>query len=193
MSNPDWKQYEEIRKAYLAVIDGWMDEFEKTGNMVQDPYLFDWVSIFTPIESSVWSDIRGNGLDFYPQFPVLNYFADFANPFHKIAIECDGKDFHDEAKDAKRDAVFDFGGWMVFRIPGSECNRIIDPRPLSLPKQEQDPEAIKDWLLNTSEGLVWAIARVFFDDDDYTEHPYSGYMQWTIEKHLTTSKRKLKW
>jgi len=38
----------------------------------------------SPIEFNVWSDIRSNGLMFYPQFPVLNYFIDFADPIRKI-------------------------------------------------------------------------------------------------------------
>jgi very-short-patch-repair endonuclease len=77
---------------------------------------------FTPIESALWSDIRMEGAIFYPQYPVFGYFVDFANPVAKVAIECDGKEFHqDKAKDALRDANLAKNGWKVYRFTGSEC------------------------------------------------------------------------
>ena len=70
-----------------------------------DPYEVDWVSIFTPIESALWHDIRAAGAVLYPQYPVGRYFVDFANPVAMVAVECDGAAWHqDKAKDAKRDA-----------------------------------------------------------------------------------------
>lgn len=89
-----------------------------------DPYeVGDWPSLFTPIENSLWWDIRNNRLALWPQFPVGRYFVDFGNPVAKVAIECDGKDFHqDKAKDAARDADLAQLGWTVFRIPGWQCH-----------------------------------------------------------------------
>lgn len=76
----------------------------------------------TPIESAMWSDLRMEGAVFYPQYPALGYFLDFANPVAKVAIECDGKAFHkDKAKDALRDAKLAEHGWKVYRFTGSEC------------------------------------------------------------------------
>lgn len=87
-----------------------------------DPYeIWDWVMAFTPIESAVWTDIRGRGLDLWPQLPVGRYFVDFGNPVARVAIECDGKDFHDERRDASRDAELARSGWRVWRIPGWAC------------------------------------------------------------------------
>lgn len=86
-----------------------------------DPYFIDWMPVFTPIESDMWHYIRALGLPFYPQYPVGRFFVDFADPAKKIAIECDGKQWHDAAKDAKRDSVLLSLGWRVMRFTGRQC------------------------------------------------------------------------
>lgn len=87
-----------------------------------DPYeLADWLSVFTPIESAAWTDIRGAGLPLWPQLPVGRFFVDFGNPVKRIALECDGRQWHDASKDAKRDAQLLDLGWQVFRAPGWQC------------------------------------------------------------------------
>jgi hypothetical protein len=95
-------------------IVGWDDR--------NDPYMIaDWVSLFTPIEAAIWSDIRAYGLPFWPQFPVGKYIVDFADPVRRIALECDGAAFHDAAKDRKRDDALEAMGWTTYRIPGRDC------------------------------------------------------------------------
>ena len=76
----------------------------------------------TPIECNLWSDIRGSGsLFFFPQMPVGPYFVDFGDPVHKVALEADGRAFHDSRRDSKRDAVLmDEYGWTVLRFSGRE-------------------------------------------------------------------------
>ncbi len=88
-----------------------------------DPYeIADWQVLFTPIERALWHDIRSMGLDLWPQFPVSKYFVDFGNPVAKVAVECDGAEWHqDKAKDAARDAALVALGWRVYRLPGWEC------------------------------------------------------------------------
>lgn len=87
-----------------------------------DPYEVDWSVIFTPIEALMWHDIRAAGMVMYPQLPVGPFFVDFGNPHFKLAIECDGKEFHlDRAKDIERDRVLAKRGWRVFRIAGKDC------------------------------------------------------------------------
>src|SRR3990167_9563123 len=69
-----------------------------------------WPNIMSPIEFMAWQAIRGFGkIPLYPQYPVDKYFLDFGNPFLKIAVECDGKEFHqDIKKDIRRDEkIFD--------------------------------------------------------------------------------------
>lgn len=87
-----------------------------------DPYeIWDWGLAFTPIESAVWGDIRDAGLDLWPQLPVGRYFVDFGNPIARVAIECDGRDFHDGRRDSVRDLELVRNGWRVWRIPGWAC------------------------------------------------------------------------
>lgn len=95
--------------------------------LLGDPYqIADWVMLFTPIESAAWHDIRSYGVPMWPQFPVGKYFADFGNPVAKVALECDGKQFHDPKKDALRDKAFASMGWRVIRAPGWQCVKVLD-------------------------------------------------------------------
>lgn len=94
-----------------------------------DPYAWDGIGAMqmTPIEQWLWSDIREVGAVFYPQWPAAGVFLDFANPAAKVAIECDGRDYHlDRAKDAARDAKLAALGWSVFRISGADCRTDFD-------------------------------------------------------------------
>lgn len=87
-----------------------------------DAYEVDWLSVFTPIEYALWHDIRGHNCILYPQYPVGRYFVDFANPVAKVAIECDGASWHQDAeKDASRQAEIEALGWTVYRITGRDC------------------------------------------------------------------------
>jgi very-short-patch-repair endonuclease len=81
----------------------------------------------TPIELWLWEEIRDANVVLYPQFPVDKFFVDFGNPKAKVAIECDGKAFHqDKEKDRARDARLRELGWAVYRISGSDCARESD-------------------------------------------------------------------
>jgi very-short-patch-repair endonuclease len=87
-----------------------------------DPYAADWMRVFTPIEYGLWCDIRTLGLVFYPQYPVGRYFVDFANPVAKVALECDGRAWHqDAAKDRARQDDIEALGWTVYRFTGRAC------------------------------------------------------------------------
>lgn len=89
-----------------------------------DPYAWDdgkgWVWM-TPIETAIWHDIRCVDIVMYPQYPACGFFLDFANPVAKVAIECDGRAFHDSAIDRERDRILGLDGWKVYRMTGREC------------------------------------------------------------------------
>lgn len=61
-----------------------------------------------------------------PQIRLANYRADFGFPGRKIAVECDGHEYHktqeQRTHDARRDRVFTTEGWNVIRFTGSEIN-----------------------------------------------------------------------
>lgn len=100
---------------------------EATWGAEEDVYeLGDWVGLFTPIESAAWSDIRAWSLPIWPQLPVGRFFVDFGNPVHRVALECDGRHWHDPVKDAARDRELGEKGWTVFRAPGWRCKEPTD-------------------------------------------------------------------
>lgn len=89
-----------------------------------DPYAWDHDAgiQMTPIEAWLWSDIRAVGAVLYPQYPVGRRFVDFGNPVARVAIECDGAQFHqDAAADAQRQREIEALGWTVYRLTGREC------------------------------------------------------------------------
>lgn len=135
---------------------------------VYTPYPVSWTRIFTPIEDMTWGEIRGVGLPFYPQFPIGKFFADFADPITRIAIECDGKDYHSAEKDARRDFFIKSQGWRVFRISGADCVRKIQSPWDVLLNSEisiDDPcvVGLADWWAHkTVDGLIWAISVSFY-------------------------------
>ena len=119
------ERFDAIRRNYgrkRAMVEAGLDDW-----FCSDPYqLGNWPEVFTPIEYALWFEIRGRGLDLWPQLPVDRFFVDFGNPVAKVAIECDGKEWHkDSAKDQERDNKLERMGWMVLRIPGWQCNRRI--------------------------------------------------------------------
>lgn len=92
-----------------------------------DPYAWDMgdaMIFMTPIEVAFWADVRQFDVVLYPQYPVAGVFLDFANPAAKVAVECDGAQFHlDKAKDEARDAALASRGWTVYRLTGRECKQ----------------------------------------------------------------------
>lgn len=135
-----------------------------------DPYLVDWIRIFTPIEYDAWDTIRGRALPFYPQYPMDGIILDFADPIKKIAIECDGKEWHDAETDKAIDEKLFKKGWAVYRVTGRECRKAIDdPAELkelldngTIDEQEHDSRYV-DWLMNTSEGVITSIATIYYE------------------------------
>lgn len=122
MHTPDWSA---IRAHYRSVES--LILAERKDEWALDPYEWNDVIRLTPIEDWLWIHIRASNAIFYPQYPVGRFFVDFANPVAKVAIECDGAEFHkDKAKDAARDRELSAMGWKVYRVPGHICVRDND-------------------------------------------------------------------
>jgi len=83
------------------------------------PYsYFDFFDYLSPIETQMWNELRSQWLPFYMQYPILNYFVDFADPVKKICIEVDWEEWHtDKENDNKRDDEIISEWWSVLRIP----------------------------------------------------------------------------
>lgn len=136
--------------------------------------------IMTPIESWFWADIRACDAVLYPQYPVFNFFLDFANPVAKVAIECDGAAYHqDKAKDAARDRRLADAGWSVYRISGASCRLECDAEtgapsiPMLFMQQicERHEIARHPWWLATGE------------EDEIDRRPNAGFT--TSEESIT--------
>ncbi len=98
-----------------------------------DVHEVDWCRWMTPIELSLWGEIRAEGIVLYPQHPVGRFFVDFGHPHARVAIECDGSAYHlDRERDAERQAEIESYGWRVYRLTGRQCNQDAET--------EDDPE-----------------------------------------------------
>lgn len=125
-----------------------------------DPYQYgDWISLFSPIENNVWSDIRYLGLPMYPQYPVGKYFIDFADPIKKIGIEVDGKEFHqDIEKDEFHQSELEKLGWEIIRITGDKTFK--DRRSFISEDEEREatseelPGLLAEYYAESSEGIL---------------------------------------
>lgn len=141
----------------------------------------DWMHIFSPIENMTWQVLRCFGMaPFYPQYPVGRYFLDFGNPVVKVGIECDGAEFHhDKEKDRKRDEALRKEGWIIYRIPGSDCVRPVKDeyynRDLYYYPEEKE-EILREFYHGTIEGLVKAIGIYHFGYMNYYEDPAEFYL-----------------
>ena len=133
-----------------------------------NPYMLDWE--FTPIEKIAWNHIRTEGsLALYPQYPVDRFYLDFGNPFLKIGLELDGKDFHEKSKDIKRDLILKEHGWKIYRIKGNECFSELSFINTwdDIDKNENIERNNSLWFRDTCEGIISAISIIHFDSERY--------------------------
>jgi hypothetical protein len=147
-----------------------------------ESYPIDWSTVLTPIEMEIWDIIRSTGrIVMYPQYPVLNYFVDFANPGKKIIVEVDGKDYHtDKDKDYLRDQELYSKGWKVFRISGAEAYKQVEY------DEDEEGDDYVDWVKNTGEGIIWAMRQIFFENYD---GQHRGLYETTLSNHSSFYKR----
>lgn len=146
--------YENYQKRVDAGTCSWMD----TNQYVMG----DWLGVFTPIEQAAWGDIRCAGLPLWPQLPVGRFFVDFGNPVVKVVLECDGKEWHDERKDAERDRELNSMGWRVFRASGRRCKKVM---PIPDDINEWSDSAQADFMLRrkweTLDGVIGELQNFF--------------------------------
>src|SRR6267378_1162210 len=86
---------------------------------VQTPTGDIWMS---PIEFKLYAAMRDEGLSPTPQFYIQGYYADFAFPDVRLAVEADGAAFHEGVRheqDRKRDWILGRAGWTVKRFHGT--------------------------------------------------------------------------
>lgn len=154
---PDWRKRLHATRALFAEARRLGVKFDAYETGLED-YL-------SPIESRLWCDIRGVGLPMIAGVPVERYWLDFADEERRIAIEADGKEYHDIERDRARDADLARMGWLVFRVTGAECHRVL-PSKCNLQEEGAEREEIEAgeeaFYLTTSEGVCRAIRNVLY-------------------------------
>lgn len=137
------------------------------------PYChIDWTSYFTPIEQETWQAIRAFGkCPMYPQYPAQRYFIDFANPYVKVGVECDGKEYHlDKEKDLQRDTNLFKDHWNIYRISGADCYKIVDDYwEVDYMDEREGTEILSKFYSLTIEGLLKAIAIFHFNYSQFNQ------------------------
>jgi len=168
-----------IRQAYMNMMPYIIEQSKKNKNIGIDPYILNWK--FSQIEYEAWSSIRYYGIVMYPQFPVFNYFIDFANPYLRIGLELDGKDYHDKEKDESRDKELSIYGWKIFRIKGSECYKKFNNDVFF--NEDCSEDDVYNWIMNTSDGVIYSLDIIYFDGNN--KHKELAYE--CLNKHRLTN------
>lgn len=178
-------RFQQIKDAWDDAYPLFEEHYIENDDARFDPYFLDWIRFFSPIEKMVWNDIRCSGIPLLPQYPTHGYFLDFAHPFRKIAVECDGAAFHDEQKDYIRDARLIKDGWLIFRVTGKECNKTVDIPELCDCDYDQDvvERHYEDLYMNTSEGVIRAIKEVLFPIKNSEEDKHFEMCVETLHRH----------
>ncbi|MFN8463986.1 MAG: UvrD-helicase domain-containing protein [Caldilineaceae bacterium] len=80
----------------------------------------------TPIEEELFDAMQAVGLSPRTQYGIGPYRADFAFPERMLAVEADGRAWHDAERDRRRDQRLSECGWRVVRFTGSRITREAD-------------------------------------------------------------------
>lgn len=166
--------FDSIREHYTLMEPHIFEVSKREIQRWVSPYCsIDWPLTFSPIEMATWGVIRSYGrAPLYPQYPVGRYFVDFGNPVVKVALECDGKEWHtDKAKDLRRDTKLRELGWKVFRIGGAECFRVCEQieelREYNEYSEQEKYNIVKEFYSETVDGLIRAISIFYFGHNRY--------------------------
>ncbi len=79
----------------------------------------------TPIEDQLYRAMRTAGMTPRVQYGIGRYRVDFAFPPERLAVEADGRGWHDAERDARRDEHLRRLGWEVIRFSGSRIYRDV--------------------------------------------------------------------
>ncbi|MBF0706785.1 DUF559 domain-containing protein (plasmid) [Alkalihalobacillus hwajinpoensis] len=84
----------------------------------------------SPIERRLYDALVFNDYYVETQYTVGKYRIDLAIPPLKLAIECDGKEYHSfphqKENDRRKDKYLRSEGWKVLRFTGRQINRNIN-------------------------------------------------------------------
>lgn len=122
---------------------------------------------FSPLEYQCWAELRSipEGSGFWPEYPIGKYFVDFADPVHKIVIECDGAQFHaDKEKDKTRQLEIESLGWTVIRFNAAQILSDLYGKYLDAASLIYESD-IKDWLAKIDAWKMKCMGCYFRSDE----------------------------
>ncbi len=79
-------------------------------------------TVFTPIEEKLLKALEKHQLSYQPQVCIGRHIVDFVVDIQKakIIVECDGRAYHDPARDHERDKVLAMEGYSIRHFSGAE-------------------------------------------------------------------------
>lgn len=182
---------QEIKQYYQKNYDKIIKHHSDGRNTMYRANPCDWTTIFSPIEFDAWQSIRCKGnIPLYPQFPVGKYYIDFGNPFYKVGLELDGKNYHDQNKDFNRDIELHQLGWKIIRINGFEMVK-TDYHTWGGDYEDWSNEdlfldELRYWFLNTGDGIIEAMKVYFFGGNLLVPEQFIGQTNDIIFRSLIT-------
>jgi hypothetical protein len=110
-----------IREEYARTYP-WLTEYPMEGRCYQ-PRFMGYFYQMTHHAENAWNCMKAEGISMLPLFPFFQYFLDFADPYHKIAIlvEEDATPWNNDAI-SDQDSLLSITGWTVYRIPREIAN-----------------------------------------------------------------------
>ena len=121
---------DELHNNYSMVINSLLCEqamvlLERANYQFSSPILLgksEYKTTFTPIEEKMLNALRAHQLSFQPQVRIGRYTVDFllTHDNKKVIVECDGKAYHDPAKDRERDKVLASEGYAICHFSGTD-------------------------------------------------------------------------
>jgi very-short-patch-repair endonuclease len=95
-------------------------------NLPEKTYDHELLKCESPIERRLYNALKNNGHIVRSQERCGPYRIDLILPIYKLAIECDGIEFHSTPyqikHDKKKNAYLRKHGWSVMRIKGKDIN-----------------------------------------------------------------------
>jgi superfamily I DNA/RNA helicase/very-short-patch-repair endonuclease len=120
LSGPAWREDPDFGFSWT------LDRFRYVVERYAARRVDDGLPPLTPIEDRLLRAMREHGLRPLVQHGIGPFRVDFALPERRLAIEADGREWHDAVRDRRRDEELAALGWEVLRFSGSDIHRAAD-------------------------------------------------------------------
>jgi very-short-patch-repair endonuclease len=127
---------EDLHKNYSMLINGLLNEqiltlLERANYQFSSPEFINLAgdkTIFTPIEEMLRAALDKHGLLYQPQARLGRYTVDFlvGEQDKRIIVECDGKGYHEPARDRTRDQTLSLEGYPICHFSGADIYADVD-------------------------------------------------------------------